>query len=294
MVRSTPKLLSSRRRIFKSLSKLLKSLVCIAALLGSPTILADDIPAPRLSLEKIKASGKLRLAALPEQDSSFLAFDFSVATPKEQADLEKVPLVGADAEILGLLATHLGVELELVLPEVLTTDGTVGHVALGKGDIGAGNISITESRARRVDFSRSYYTTALAAVARSDKPIKTLDEAVGKRVAMPAGSAVIAHWRKLMGKRPYEEVFIDGMTIGIIAAVVDGYADLSIDDEAVMRSMTADLPAAQITMTLDIDDHYGFAFPKNSELKAECDRFLENLEKSGKLAEIIRRHLGTD
>lgn len=236
------------------------------------------------TLAEVQRRGTLRYTSVPEQMNAFLALDLDVLkkTGKKQGK-------GIDFDLLRRLADRLGVELELVLPEEPTLPALWRRVEEQQADIAVGGLSILPERKRRFDFSEPYYQTDLAVIGRCDSPWTTIEEVRGLRQSMIPEASSAAYWMELA--RPEGKILEADFTIGVISQVADGESDIGIEDYALARSYVDELEEVDILFTVPLDDFYGIAFQKGSELVPLMDEILRELKESGELKAIIDHHL---
>jgi polar amino acid transport system substrate-binding protein len=81
-------------------------------------------------------------------------------------------LVGFDVDIAKALCTQIAVECDFV---AVDWDGLIPALQAGKIDVIAASLTITEERRKHVLFTRKYYATPLAIVARKDAGLTTTE-----------------------------------------------------------------------------------------------------------------------
>ncbi|WDU59593.1 transporter substrate-binding domain-containing protein [Pseudemcibacter aquimaris] len=89
--------------------------------------------------------------------------------------------IGYDVDVANMLAEKLGVELRIT---DVYGDARVSMLGSGQLDLVIGNMTITEERAKVVDFSRPYYRTGLKIAVQRGSGIKSLDDLKGKKVVV--------------------------------------------------------------------------------------------------------------
>ena len=136
-------------------------LAAIALSLLSGAALADR-------LDDIKKNGVLRAAVFDSNQP----FGFLDAKTKK--------INGLDVEYAEAIAKKLGVKLELV---PTNPANRIPLLVSGKADIVAANFTITEERAKQIDFSQPYFATGARFIAAKDK-LKTAEQLEGLRVGV--------------------------------------------------------------------------------------------------------------
>lgn len=251
---------------------------------GPPSTQPGAAATSTTTVDAVRRRGTLRYTSIPEQMNAFLALDLE-AFKTTGARRGK----GIDYDLIKMLADQLGVELELVTPDTPSLDRLWHCLEQGCADIAVGALSILPERTRRFDFSEPYYQTDLAVVGRKGSPWKTIDETRGLRQSLIPGAAATSYWMKLAN--PDGEIAEAEFTIGLLSQVAEGLADVGIEDYALARTHLDQLPELEILFTVPIDDHYGIAFRKGSELVPLMNEILARLKTSGELQTIIERHL---
>lgn len=99
--------------------------------------------------------------------------------------------VGFDVDIAGAVAKSLGVRLEIVKVDELTR---ISFLEKGTIDIAVASMSKTRKRAEKIDFSQTYFRSFQTFLVRKDTA-RSLEDLVGKSVAMDRGSSAIGNWK---------------------------------------------------------------------------------------------------
>jgi len=145
-------------------------------------------------------------------------------------------IVGVEPDIARLIADGLG--LKLVLVPVAWQDWPLG-LQSGKYDAVISNITVTEERKRKFDFS-SYRYDLLGIYTRTDGPIKAIAtpaDVAGLKVVVGASTnqdQILRHWDQqniAAGLKPVEYQYFDDAVVGRLA-VITGRADVSFEPNA--------------------------------------------------------------
>lgn len=164
------------------------------------------------SLERVQKAGKLVIGI----DDAYPPMEFRN---------EKNELIGFDIDLAREIGKRLGVEVQWIPTE---WNGVILALNSGKFDIILSAMSITEERAKQVDFSPAYINMGqVVATKAGDKTINTLADLKGKVLGTQLGSTsaeaakTIEGYKDLKEYPKFTEVFMD-LAIGRIdAAVVD-------------------------------------------------------------------------
>ncbi len=239
------------------------------------------------ALAEIQARGQLRMLCFPHMRSGFVRPDLNQGPTRRLGTSSHFE--GVDVELVQAFAESLGVELEI---HTLDTPGyapLIPALLAGKVDLIASSLTITEERRQRVDFSRPYFTVHKLIISRDDEALKTSADLADKVAVTIQGSS---HQETLgqLGIPEKQQRFVE-FTSEYYTTLEEGQADFAVVDSVSAARDLADFPTLAVAFQLPGDEHYGIAMPPGSDLRPVLDRFLTALEKSGELAEIMRRYL---
>ena len=197
---------------------------------------------------------------------------------------------GIDVEIFNAFCAGRGATLELTAYDWA---GMLGAVVAGRADVAFSGISITDKRKEAMDFSAPYMVNTLIIAALADRNMVL---------------ASTADWKN------YKLGFVRGMYFGdlIKTKYADAYAYADLKQYPSYNELLADLGNGNVdgafmdslvmadqkekgiynlvtAFTLEEADNFGFAFPKNSPLRDEFDRFLK--DRAADVQAIIARHM---
>ncbi|UXB17696.1 ABC transporter substrate-binding protein [Stenotrophomonas maltophilia] len=166
---------------------------------------------------------------------------FTVATHPGQLPLadygaDSKDVVGIEPDIARLIADALG--LQLVIVPVAWADWPLG-LESGKYDAVLSNVTVTEERKKKFDFS-SYRYDLLGIYTRSDGPIQKIEkpaDVAGLKVVVGASTnqdQILRQWDQqniAAGLKPVEYQYFDDAVVGRLA-VITGRADVSFEPNA--------------------------------------------------------------
>ena len=196
---------------------------------------------------------------------------------------------GFEVELLDTIARGLDLRLHIrrrPFEELLEV------VVKGKADIACATIGMTPERAERVRFSRPYFRTGIAVVVRAGDPAAggEITQLAGRRVAAARGTTseravrlALPHAQGVYERKadtPFAEMLRRGE---VDAVVMDGpdAARLAAAEPATFKIMKARL----------VEENYALALRLDAvELASRIDEILSELESSGRLEEMRRRH----
>ncbi|HDS1148236.1 MULTISPECIES: ABC transporter substrate-binding protein [Stenotrophomonas] len=166
---------------------------------------------------------------------------FTVATHPGQLPLadygaDSKDVVGIEPDIARLIADGLG--LKLVIVPVAWADWPLG-LESGKYDAVLSNVTVTEERKKKFDFS-SYRYDLLGIYTRSDGPIQKIEkpaDVAGLKVVVGASTnqdQILRQWDQqniAAGLKPVQYQYFDDAVVGRLA-VITGRADVSFEPNA--------------------------------------------------------------
>jgi polar amino acid transport system substrate-binding protein len=215
------------------------------------------------TLAEIKARGKLIIGTEP----TFPPFEYVN---------EKNEIVGFDIDIAKKIAEELGVELEI---QNLPFDSLIPALMSDKIDLIVAGMTITEERAKVIDFSIPYFNANQAIVVRDGESFmpQTLDGLKGKKVAVQLGTTgdlEVSEIKEIKVTRfqKFTDAFLELQNKRVDAVVLD---------EAVAKAYVKTFPKFIISSVIDTGEKYGIGVKKgNKELLDFVNSVLTNMFKS--------------
>jgi len=223
------------------------------------------------SLERIKQAKVIKIAS----DPSYPPFSYYNA---------KKELVGFDVALSRELAKRLGVKVE-IMP--VQWKNIINGLKTGEYDAILGSISVTEERAKVVDFSQPYYYARSQVMVRKDSSLKSVKDLKNKTVGV-------------MGETTFED---DARTQGIanirryatnddtIAALARKEVDAIITDDVVgmyaKNKLGVDIESLGNTLSTDkisIAVHKG-----DSTLLKKIDAIIQEMQNDGTLRDLTEK-----
>ena len=271
----------------KILALIMTAALCAAALSGCSNAVSKQ------SVDAIKKAGKITMAT----NAEFPPFEY----------LENDKVVGVDADIAAEIAKDLGVELEIVDGKF---DAVIPSVQSGKASFGAAGMTVTEDRAKKVDFSVKYITSTQYIIVPKDSDVKTIEDLAGKRIGVQLGTTgdfiitdEVEGYKDKDGN-PVKGVLQDtGATITRANNAIDATQDMV---NGKLNAVVIDkLPAENIvatqatTKTFELvysdgsntEEQYAIAVAKGNETLLEAiNKTLQRLMDEGKIDEFVVNH----
>ena len=271
----------------KILALIMTAALCAAALSGCSNAVSKQ------SVDAIKKAGKITMAT----NAEFPPFEY----------LENDKVVGVDADIAAEIAKDLGVELEIVDGKF---DAVIPSVQSGKASFGAAGMTVTEDRAKKVDFSVKYNTSTQYIIVPKDSDVKTIEDLAGKRIGVQLGTTgdfiitdEVEGYKDKDGN-PVKGVLQDtGATITRANNAIDATQDMvngKLDAVVIDKLPAENIVATQATTkTFELvysdgsntEEQYAIAVAKGNETLLEAiNKTLQRLMDEGKIDEFVVNH----
>lgn len=230
-------------------------------------------------LDDIKQAGVVRIAV------------FDSNPPFGYIDEQSKKLVGYDVDVANAIAKDLGVKLEL---KATNPANRIPLLASKKVDLIAANFTITDERAKQVNFSLPYFATGQKFIAR--KGVLTTPEDIGKlRIGADKGTVQEI---TLRDRYPTAKVISYDDTPLAFTALRNGNVQAITQDDAKLVGLLGNVPAAQkadfeISPFSITKEYQGIGIPKGEDrLTAAVNQTLEKLEKDGDAVKIYNHWFG--
>lgn len=169
-----------RNNIFTKLISLTLSALLLAGGLTACSDKDDDTSASFRTLDEIKDSGKIVIGV------------FSDKAPFGYVD-ENGKYQGYDVYFAERIAKDLGVKVEYVSTDPASR---VEYAATGKVDLILANFTVTEERAKQVDFALPYMKVKLGVVSPDSALITDVEQLNGKKLIVVKGTTAETYFEK--------------------------------------------------------------------------------------------------
>lgn len=228
-------------------------------------------------LAEIREAGVLKVAA------------FDSNPPFGFVDPQTRRIAGLDVDYAQALADKLGVKLEVV---PTNPANRIPLLTSGKVDLVLANFTITEERARQVDFSIPYFASGQQFIARKGV-LTSPDQLNGLRIGVDKGTVNEINLRE---KYPQATLIAYDDTPFAFTALRNGNVQAISQDGPKLIGVLAHAPNAdefEIPPFVISQDLIGVGLPKGqAALKAFVDQTLTELEASGEAQKIYDRSFG--
>ena len=256
---------------------LTKSLTVVALI--SSIFVASSAYADRL--DDIEKRGQIKIAV------------FDSNPPFGYIDEKTNQIVGLDVDYANEIGKALNVKVELV---PTNPANRIPLLTSQKADLIVANFTVTEERAKAVDFSVPYFATGQKFVAKKGV-LKTADDLNNLRIGADKGTVMEITLRE---KYPTAKVISYDDTPFAFAALRNGLVNAITQDDAKLIGLLANVPEDQraefeISPFSITQEYQAVGIPKGeTRLKDKVNQILLNLEKDGEAVTIYNRWFGPD
>jgi polar amino acid transport system substrate-binding protein len=200
-------------------------------------------------------------------------------------------VVGFDVDLMDLVAKDLGLEQKIFDTPF---EGIQSGQSLNtsKCDVAAAGMTITDTRAKVIDFSDPYFNATQALLVKKDSGISTLEDLAGKSLAVQEGTTGAIYAEENAPEdtelRSFEDLAL------LETAVQTGQVDAGINDNGVLYDYVQDHPELAVPTEFDTGEQYGFAVAKdkNDELLKTINDVLAKSKEDGTYDEIYKKWFG--
>jgi len=175
-------------------------------------------------------------------------------------------------------------------------DGLIPSLQTGMADCVISSMTITDERAKQVDFSDPYALAQLALLTNSSSGIKSIDDLnqEGRSIAVKTGSTGDIFATKNLTKTTIVRLADES---ACVTEVVQGKVDAFIYDQLTIYRNQLKNPTATSAVYIPFQDpeHWGIAVQKdNKELLAELNEFIATSRQDGTFDRLTEKHLADE
>ncbi|WP_122151791.1 amino acid ABC transporter substrate-binding protein [Paraburkholderia sp.] len=205
---------------------------------------------------------------------------------------ESGKLTGFDVDIASAIAQRLGVKPEFVEGK---WDGLIAGLDVNRYDAVINEVSVTDARKAKYDFSTPYITTRAVLIVRTDNTtIKTFDDLKGKKSA----NTLTSNFGKIAKDHGADVVGVQGFNESI-DLLTSGRVDATINDSLSFLDFKKHKPDAQVKIVAtdsssDADQSAVLLRKGDPALVAAIDKALADIKADGTYAKISEKYFGKD
>lgn len=256
--------------------------LCMAAVIMSMFIFAGcgkKADGDKDLLERIREKGEIVIA---------MEGTWSPWTYHDEND----KLVGFDTEVAQKIAEKLGVKAVFAEGE---WDGLLAGLEVGRYDIMANGVEITDERAEKYDFTEAYaYIHTALVVNDGNTDIKTFDDLKGKTTANSINSTYMylaeGYGANVLGVDTLDQTMdmvLSGRADATLNADVSVYDYLKVHSDAKLKVAALTKDASLVSIPVRKGDD-------TRTLREAINQAIKELRESGELTAISQKYFGSD
>jgi len=198
-------------------------------------------------------------------------------------------IVGFDVDLVDLVAEELGLEQTIVNTPFETIE-TGQAMATGKCDLAAAGMTITDERARVMDFADPYFNATQALLVQEGSGFDSLESLSGETVGVQANTTGKAYAEENAPDDVELKVFEDLALL--TAAVKTGDVAAGVNDNGVLYDYVEKNPDTEVSTEFDTGEQYGFAVAEDGsdQLLGTANEVLATSMEDGGYEEIFRKY----
>ena len=206
---------------------------------------------------------------------------------------------GLEYDLAKLFVQELddGTQLKFIVENHI--DQVIPNLINGKADIAAADITVTEARKMRIDFSNPYQDVQQQVVYNKTyikKPPKNIKDLIGKNIAVPAGTSFSERLLKLHEQEPalFWEERRDVDSENLIYEVANGEVDFTIADSHLIAVLQNYYPNLGVAFAIGQPEKIAWGISKSADPKllAKVNAFFTKIKSNGTLRNLIDRYHG--
>lgn len=209
--------------------------------------------------------------------------------PFEFQDEKSKEFTGFDIEMMRAIGKQMGYEVQI---NGMNFDGLIPALEAGQIDVIASAMTITEERAKKVNFTKPYYKSGVSILVKKDnETIKGFKDLEGKRIGVQIGTTSADEAKKISGAKVSEFNTTDQANMELKAGGVDAVLnDLPVNEYYLVQGGAKD--AKLVGEPLNAEE-FGFATSKkDAELTDKINKALDELKKNGEYEKIYMKWFG--
>lgn len=237
----------------------------------------------------ISTAGANTLEQIMEQKVLRVAIDLNAPPYGMKSDTMKE--IGSDVETANLIANDLGVKLQLV---PTTQANRIPFLLTNKADVVISSLSITEERAKVIDFTVPYAAIQAVVGVPKDSPIKEMKDLAGKTVVTARGTTNDQMVTKLAPPGTNIVRFENDATA--ITAITSGQGSIFATAPSIIASLNKKDPSKALDIRIVMSSSkLGIGVAKNNtELKEKMNELVRKNLENGQLNTIYKKYHQAD
>lgn len=254
----------------------------LAACGGSSAPAQEAAPAAEAAKEeaapaavKTVQDGKLIMAT----NAAFPPYEFV-------SDEDGETIVGIDAEIAGMIAEELGLELEI---QDMEFSSILTAVQTGKVDVGFAGLTVTEERLQNVNFTSTYAQGVQSIIVPEGSDIKSADDLAGHKIGVQESTTGHIYCEDDFGS---ENVTAYANGAMAVQALLTGSVECVVIDNNPAKALASMNDGLVVLDTTYVEEDYAGAVSKdNEELLNAINKTLDAKIADGTVQKIIDKYI---
>ena len=201
-------------------------------------------------------------------------------------------IVGIDAEIAEMVATELGLELEI---EDIEFASIISAIQSGKADVGLAGMTVTEDRLKNVNFSSTYATGVQVVIVKEGSKVASIDDlASGVKIGVQESTTGHIYCEDDFGS---ENVTAFSTAPMAVQALVNDQIDCVVIDSEPAKALVKANSDAKLSIldTEYVVEDYAAAMSKdNPELLEAFNKVLDAKIADGTVQKIIDKYINAN
>ena len=198
-------------------------------------------------------------------------------------------IVGIDAEIAGMVAQELGLELQI---EDIEFASILTSIQTGKADIGLAGMTVTEERLQNVNFSSVYAKGVQSVIVPEGSDIQSIDDLSGKMIGVQESTTGHIYCEDDFGA---DHVIAFSNGANAVQALLSGKVDCVVIDNNPAKEFVKANAGLVILDTSYAEEDYAAAISKdNEELLKAFNEVLDKKIADGTVQGILDKYISAN
>jgi lysine-arginine-ornithine-binding protein len=240
---------------------------------------------------KQETGGEAKKPALKTLKEGVLTVGSDIAFPPFEFKDEKTQeTVGFDIDLMQEVGKRIGLEVVFVNA---VFDSLIAGLNAGKFDCIVSAMTITDERAKQVDFSDPYIDSNQSLAVVKGSPIKSVNDLKGKIVGVQRGTTGEMKANELKESIGFKEIKSYDDTLLAFEDLKAGRVDGVINDLPVSAYLAKKDGGFEIVEEIPTGEQYGIAFRKDSDdLREAINKALKDIKEDGTYDQIYAKWFG--
>ena len=198
-------------------------------------------------------------------------------------------VVGFDVDLMDLVAEDLGLKQKIFNTPFEGIE-TGQAMNTSKCDVAAAGMTITDERAKVMDFSDPYFDATQALLVEKGSGLDSLESLSGKTLGVQIGTTGQQYAEENVPDDVELKVFEDLALL--VSAVKTGSIPAAINDNSVLYDYVGKNPTTEVSTEFDTGEQYGFAVAKdeNDALLDAVNKALSDAREDGTYDKLFKQY----